>query len=101
MSKQSQRIALQMQRIYAVSLGDLLKIDLKAANYKNIAGICFKLMNDYRINSQMFQLVNKYKNYFCQVVVYNYFVFYITVDFFLYINFLHDDSSETEKIKHY
>ncbi len=58
MARQSQQISLKLQRVHALKLPDLLKTDQMASNYKNIAGICFKLLNDYKINSQMFQLVS-------------------------------------------
>lgn len=42
---------------------ELLKSDLDADNYKNIGGICFRLLNDWRINSSMFEMVSV-KNFF-------------------------------------
>ena len=55
--RDSQRVLLQLQLVYPLTVFDLLKIDSMAVNYKNIPQICFKLLNNYQINSNMFQMV--------------------------------------------
>ncbi len=40
-----------------LSVFELLKLDQAAARGRDVASVCFKLVNGYRINSQMFQLV--------------------------------------------
>ena len=52
-----QRATAQLQQIYPLRVGDQLTVDSMAANYRNVPGICFKMLNNYRINSQMFQMV--------------------------------------------
>ena len=52
-----QRATAQLQRIYPLRVGDQQVVDSMAANYRNVPGICFKMLNNYRINSQMFQMV--------------------------------------------
>lgn len=44
-------------------VAELLLLDNMAANRKKITQICFKWTNDYRVNSQMFQLVRKVINF--------------------------------------
>lgn len=55
--REMQRATAQLQRIYPLRVGDQLVVDSMAANYRNVPGICFKMLNNYRINSQMFQMV--------------------------------------------
>ena len=43
-------------------LAELLQLDDMAANSRNVSRICFKWTNNYRINSQMFELVSS-KNF--------------------------------------
>lgn len=43
---------------HLLSVNELLKLDRMAATSRDVASVCFKLLNNYHINSQMFQLVS-------------------------------------------
>lgn len=55
MAREMQRIALKHKFCKKTSLGFSLKIERMFANYKNIRVISFKLLDNYRIDSEMFQ----------------------------------------------
>src|SRR5699024_6803992 len=60
MHKRMQRIALKAQLLYRFNVRERLKMDQMAMNYRNVSRICFTLLNGYRINSKMFQLIFYY-----------------------------------------
>ena len=57
MHQQCVHIGFVIKQNQLLPVGDQLKIDLMRANTKNIPKICFKLINNYRVNSQMFEMV--------------------------------------------
>ena len=69
MHRKSQRICLQLQLLYRFKITHLLKTDLMAMNYRNIASISFKLLNNYKINSKMFQMLFSYISLFFIMIV--------------------------------
>jgi len=64
MQRQQQRFCRQYQAIGNCSnrlrVIDLLKFDSLAANQRSVARLTFTLSNNYRINSQMFELILSY-----------------------------------------
>lgn len=60
--RQTERLLVQFQLIHSLSVSDLMKVDAMAYNYQNVPRVCFKMINNYQINSQMFQLVRYIKN---------------------------------------
>lgn len=59
--RKSQQLALQLQKVMPFSVGEMLKIDRLAMDYKNIRRVSFKLLNNYRIDSKFFQMARKFK----------------------------------------
>ena len=60
MERNLNRNGVLLQKIFQFRIGDILKIDSMAMNYKNISKISFKLMDVYRINSEMFEIVSAF-----------------------------------------
>lgn len=72
-----------------LSVLELLKLDRMVARGKDVASVCFKLINGYRINSSMFQLVSRGNDYvytFWKVsICFVFQIFYYTSLFFMMI----------------
>lgn len=58
MSREWQQIVGKQEKRYPFRLGQQLKFDQLAGNYKNIGKVSFKLLDNYTINSQMFEMVS-------------------------------------------
>lgn len=60
MHQQCLHTAFLIKQTKLLKIRDQLKLDFIAANSKNIPKICFKLINNYRVNSQMFEMVKTF-----------------------------------------
>lgn len=68
MAREMARIALKLTLRNKASLGIFVKIEKLFANYRNIPNISFKLLDNYPINSQMFQFLFYYTSVLFMII---------------------------------
>lgn len=75
-----------------LSLSELLKLDQMTANSRNVTKVCFRLLDNYRINSRMFLTV--IESTFCDLLIFNFAVLFL--DFLLHQSPLYDGFPSTK-----
>ncbi|KAH9397111.1 hypothetical protein TYRP_003417, partial [Tyrophagus putrescentiae] len=53
--KTAQKLAIRFSLVYQLSIHEMMTIDAIAANYRYVKKVSFKLLNNYRVDSRMFQ----------------------------------------------
>lgn len=58
--KTAQKLAIRFSLVYQLSIHEMMTIDAIAANYRYVKKVSFKLLNNYRVDSRMFQQLLSY-----------------------------------------
>ncbi len=54
------KLGVRFTFVYRLNTHELMTIDSITANFRNVKKVSFKLLNNYRVDSQMFQLLLTY-----------------------------------------